>query len=219
MVDIGHAGHDAAAVAAHAAGLADEDAARGAAMSVACTECALLAADLRALAAATAGLAATPARRPPGRDFRLSADDAARLAPGSLLDRLLGRRAIAARSAPTGRALQVFGGALMTLGLAGFALAGGLPGPSRDGTAGGAYQTTTEAASPGPGAAGSLAPHLPAPTAATILVAPSPKSADGLDRVAEDAADGAPIRTASGLGAIAGIAMMLIGRRRTRDAV
>lgn len=79
-----------------------------------CRACAELLADLRAIAAATAELPVPPRRR----DFRLTAEDAARLRPRGL------RRLVAALAAPRLAALRPLGAAMATLGLAGLLLTG-----------------------------------------------------------------------------------------------
>jgi hypothetical protein len=76
-----------------------------------CTECAALAAELRALAAATAALP-RPRRT---RDFRLSVDDAARLR-GSRLPRLA--RIGQGLAGPRFGLLQPLGGAVLSMGVA-----------------------------------------------------------------------------------------------------
>jgi hypothetical protein len=109
-----HATHDLELIAAHAAGDLDPAGARRAANLLAdCAECRTLAADLASLAAATRAL--PPSVRE--RDFRISAETAARLRGTSpirrLRDGLLAPRGF-------GRPLA---GALMTLGLAGLMVA------------------------------------------------------------------------------------------------
>ena len=112
-----HPTHDLLLVAAYASDDID-----GAARTVAaelvgsCAECAALATDLRALAAATRAL--PPAHRP--RDFALSPADAERLRPRGL------RRLLAALAAPRSLARPLAAG-LTTLGVAGLLLAS-LPG-------------------------------------------------------------------------------------------
>jgi hypothetical protein len=112
-----HDRHDLLLIAAHATG--DLDAAARAAASelvAGCSACAELAADLRALATATATLPTPP--RP--RDFRLTPADAERLRPRGL------RRFLAALAAP-GAFTRPLATGLTTLGVAGLLLAS-LPG-------------------------------------------------------------------------------------------
>ena len=109
-----HAGHDREAIAAFAAGDAPEsDRTRAESLIHDCRDCARLADDLRAIAAATRGL---PAPSGTARDFRLSAADAARLrgGPWRRVARALGLSAWNPRP---------FAAALTTLGVAGLLLA------------------------------------------------------------------------------------------------
>ncbi|HWP62204.1 MAG TPA: hypothetical protein VNO86_01890 [Candidatus Binatia bacterium] len=94
--------------------LAAEVRAMAEAQVASCRACAELLADLRAIAAATAELPVPPRRR----DFRLTAEDAARLRPRGL------RRLVAALAAPRLAALRPLGAAMATLGLAGLLLTG-----------------------------------------------------------------------------------------------
>lgn len=105
-----HGAHDLELVAAFAAGDAAADrAARAADLVASCESCRLLADDVRALRLATRALPA-PSRT---RDFRLSAETAARLRPASPWERF--RRSLVAPGG-LGRPLTA---SLMTLGLAG----------------------------------------------------------------------------------------------------
>ncbi|MFL5681232.1 MAG: hypothetical protein ACJ77B_11600 [Chloroflexota bacterium] len=110
-----HATHDLLLVAAHAAGdtlgTATE---RSASLVATCPDCAALAADLVAIAAATHDLPA--AARP--RDFTLRPEDAARLRPMGW------RRLAAAFGASRLELVRPLAAGLTTLGLAGILLAG-----------------------------------------------------------------------------------------------
>jgi hypothetical protein len=112
-----HAEHDLLLVAAHSAGDVDE-AQRSAAEALlaGCPDCRVLAADLRAIAAATSVLPAAVRTR----DFTLRPEDAARLRPR-------GWRRLAAALGPTRlELLRPVGPVLMTLGIVGL-LVSGLP--------------------------------------------------------------------------------------------
>lgn len=109
-----HAQHDLLLIAALSAGdirAAERDQAE--VLASACTECALLAADLRAIAVATAALP-KPVRR---RDFSLSAEDAARLRKGGW------RGFVRTLAGPRSAALKPLATGLTTLGIAGLLLA------------------------------------------------------------------------------------------------
>jgi hypothetical protein len=114
---VAHEQHDALLVAAYAANDLDGRPKDEAAELIAgCSACAELAADLRALATATAAL--PPVARP--RDFGLSPADAARLRPTGW------RRLLRALAAP-GALTRPLAASLTTLGVAGLLLAA-LPG-------------------------------------------------------------------------------------------
>lgn len=122
-----HADHDLTLVAALAT--RDADPAEQAAadeLVASCTDCAELLADLRSLATATAELPA-PRRR---RDYRLTAEQAARLRPTGL------RRVFAAFGSARFAFAAPLGTAMATLGLVGLLVAA-IPGPLAMGTAGG----------------------------------------------------------------------------------
>jgi hypothetical protein len=114
-----HALHDLDLVAASIDGdLADHQRAAADALVATCTSCAELRRDLVALAAATRALPRSATAR---RDFRLDAQQAARLRRGGLLRRLL--RPLAA----PGSAARPMAAAFTTLGLAGLLVANILP--------------------------------------------------------------------------------------------
>jgi hypothetical protein len=187
-----------------------------------CDACAGLAADLRAIAAATRelGSAAVRAASPASagsagpavapRDFRLTAADAARLRRRGVLGR-------AGPSAwPAGPARGV-GGALATLGLVGLLVSAGLPAFS-GGAAGG--PTREEIGSVG--AADGASPVPAIGPAATDLYAFSSSSEP--PRTSAAAGDGispapTPWRVATIVSLVAlvtGLALLLIGRARHR---
>jgi hypothetical protein len=115
VVEAPHAAHDLLLVAAHAAGdTLGTDAEQAAALLATCPDCAALAADLVAIAAATRDLPA--AARP--RDFTLRREDAARLRP------LGWRRLAAAFGARRLELIRPLAAGLTTLGLAGILLSG-----------------------------------------------------------------------------------------------
>ena len=113
-----HRRHDTLLVAANAAGdLSGQEAAAATTQIAGCPDCATLDADLRALAASVRTL---PAAAHAPRDYRLTAEQAARLRGGSWW-----RRAARALSAPRGVG-RPFATAFTTLGLVGLLL-GSLP--------------------------------------------------------------------------------------------
>jgi len=152
-----HAEHDLLLVAAFAAGdLGEADRERAELLASTCAECALLAADLRAIATATAAL--PPRTRP--RDFALRPEDASRLQGRGwrrLLGLLAGPRAAALRPLATG---------LTTLGIAGLLLAA-LPPIQLGGAASAPTGVLAPAAAPSGAERDSAdASGTPAPTAA-----------------------------------------------------
>ena len=116
-----HATHDPLAIAAYAAGDATGDELAAASTLVAtCEACAALHHDLRAIALA---LPATTAPAPRPRDFRLTPDQAASLAPTGW------RRLLAPFAGPSFGFAKPLGTGLATLGLTGILVAGasGIP--------------------------------------------------------------------------------------------
>ncbi|HYN70105.1 MAG TPA: zf-HC2 domain-containing protein [Candidatus Eisenbacteria bacterium] len=120
-----HARHDTFLVAAHTAGDLSDASLRAVEAQIAtCSACAALYDDLRAIAGATQSLSkVTIPASVAGRDFRLSADDAARLNRGRGWRRLLEPLA-----GSGGAWTRPFAAALTTLGLAGILLTTVLPG-------------------------------------------------------------------------------------------
>jgi hypothetical protein len=131
-----HALHDEELIAAYAAGdVADAaDAERARSLVERCATCREIHGDLVAIRSVTqaSGTAAQrAAARGAPRDFRLTADDAARLQPGSPVARLAARlgwrarlgRSVAAFGRPVGAALATFG--VVGLLVGSFALGGG----------------------------------------------------------------------------------------------
>lgn len=152
-----HARHDRGLVAAYAAhDLAGRELARAEALVTSCPHCAELAADLRAIAAASRSDAALTARAP--RDFRITPEVAARArrrSIGELLATLVGRDAAARRP---------LGAAVATLGLVGVLIFGIPLGPFLGmGTAGSARDAANPNLVPAGEAVASAAPP-PAPT-------------------------------------------------------
>ncbi len=133
-----HTDHDPLLVAAFAAGdLGPADREQAELLASTCADCALLEADLRAIAAATATLP-VPARR---RDFSLSAGDAARLRRRGL------RWVLRVLAGPRSAALKPLATGLTTLGLAGLLLAA-LPAIQLGGSAAGPIGPAAPAAPP-----------------------------------------------------------------------
>jgi hypothetical protein len=165
-----HAEHDPLLIAAYSAGdLGAPDSEQAALLASTCRECGLLAADLRAIATATAVLP-KPVRR---RDFSLSAEDAARLRKGGwrgFMRTLAGPRSAALKPLATG---------LTTLGIAGLLLAA-LP----------AIQLGSSAGSP----IGATAPTASSEADTTSDNYFAPAASTGPDRVGAPAAGSAPPR-------------------------
>jgi hypothetical protein len=155
-----HADHDPLAIAAYAAGEATgpelDDAL---ALVAACTDCAALHHDLRAIAAALPDLPA-PART---RDFRLTPEQAATLRPAGW------RRLLAPFAGPKFAFAGPVGAGLATLGLAGFLVAGsfGVPLAASAPVDGGAA-----ASGAGDAAAVEMAPQMAPESAAAASMAP-----------------------------------------------
>jgi hypothetical protein len=169
-----HADHDALLVAAYAAGDAmgpELDAAL--ALVATCPDCAALHHDLRAIAAATAVLPAPV--RPRSRDFRLAPERAASLRPSGW------RRVLGPLAGPRFAFAGPLGTGLVTLGLAGFLVAGaaGMP-------------VTPSAGAPGGGLGSESAPvermsgngGEPSPVAGAASVDPGFKAQDMASPVA-----------------------------------
>jgi hypothetical protein len=155
-----HADHDLLLVAAHAAGdVTPAERTTAEALLATCPDCRELAADLRAIAAATATLPA-PART---RDFTLRPQDAARLRPRGW------RRLAAALGTGSLELTRPLAPVLMTLGVAGL-LVSGLPLLGGFGSAGAAPAlertgAAAAAASAAPSVAQQLVPAAPAASA------------------------------------------------------
>jgi hypothetical protein len=183
-----HATHDELLVVAFASGdLEARDAGRAERLVVGCTACAALDADIRALRAATAGIARHHAPRR-NRDFRIPPHEAVRVRPASPW-----RRAISALAAPRAALLAPLGGAVAALGLVGIlVLGGGLSGlagsASSDGAAP-ALQAASEGLKSGTAAG--------APSDVTAVVSPA---ADGAAAASGGAAPAAVGTFATGEG-------------------
>jgi hypothetical protein len=201
-----HADHDPLAIAAYAAGDATgpelDDAL---ALVAACGDCAALHRDLRAIAAALPSLPA-PART---RDFRLSPEQAASLRPAGW------RRLFAPFAGPKFAFAGPVGAGLVTLGLAGFLVAGsfGVPLAATAPTDGGSSVEASDAAAvemapqmaPASAAAASMAPpELRAPYVAPASPNASPVAAPG--DIAGEAPSSDPKMTVAGSEANAGAA-------------
>ena len=177
-----HADHDPLAIAAYAAGDATgpelDDAL---ALVAACTDCAALHHDLRAIAAALPDLPA-PART---RDFRLTPGQAASLRPAGW------RRLLAPFAGPKFAFAGPVGAGLATLGLAGFLVAGsfGVPlaanAPDERGAA--ASGAATVERTNGSGNAELFAAESPAAVAVPAAEAPGNVPAPGVEAPAAEA--------------------------------
>lgn len=166
-----HADHDPLAIAAYAAGDATgpelDDAL---ALVAACTDCAALHHDLRAIAAALPDLPA-PARN---RDFRLTPEQAASLRPAGW------RRLLAPFAGPRFAFAGPVGAGLATLGLAGILAAGsfGVPLAATAPADGGAAAASDAAAVERSNASGGAEPFAAeSPAAVALPAAEAPPSA------------------------------------------
>jgi hypothetical protein len=188
-----HADHDPLAIAAYAAGDATgpelDDAL---ALVAACTDCAALHHDLRAIAAALPGLPA-PART---RDFRLTPDQAASLRPAGW------RRLLAPLAGPRFAFAGPLGAGLATLGLAGFLVAGsfGVPLAATAPTDGGAAASgaATIERTNGNGDAELFAAESPGVVAVPAAEAPGNVPVPGVEAPAGGAPSSAPVGDAQG---------------------
>ena len=178
-----HDRHDPMLVAALAAGdLAGTDRDQAMALTESCSTCADLHADLVAIARATAAL--PPPIAAPGRDFRLSPEQAASLRPGGW------RRFVplgGLRGATTGR----LGVGLATIGLAGL-LIGNVP-------------LGFGGAASAPSAADTNAAAAPAPPASAAAAAQGGSSAESVNLAASAAASSAPVAPAASAAAASSV--------------
>jgi hypothetical protein len=166
-----HAEHDPLLIAAFSAGdLGAADREQAELLVSSCTECALLEADLRAIASATVALP-KPVRQ---RDFSLSAEDAARLRKSGW------RGFVRTLAGPRSAALKPLATGLTTLGIAGLLLAA-LPAIQLGSSAGSPGAAAPAAASSGSEADSDTNYFFPAPTSV-------------LGRVGVEAAESAPPR-------------------------
>jgi hypothetical protein len=194
-----HTDHDPLAIAAYAAGDATgpelDDAL---ALVAACTDCAALHHDLRAIAAALPDLPAPPRTR----DFRLTPEQAASLRPSGW------RRLLAPFAGPKFAFAGPLGAGLATLGLAGILVAGSFGVPlaataPADGAAGAAASDAVAVdmapqMAPGSTAAAPTAPvELRAPNAGVASPGASPIPPSGGD-IAGEAPSGDPKMTIAG---------------------
>jgi hypothetical protein len=195
-----HILHDATLVAGHAAGdLADSERARAQAIIDSCLSCADLHRDLIAIATATRAL---PSLATAPRDFRLDAEQAARLSRGSWLRAAL-RPFGAARSAT-----RPMAAALTSLGIAGLFVVTIMPGLFGSAASTGAQRENTPAGAPmstdGPAVApgGSVTSLGGDASSAPIFAAGSPR-ADEVDpndmSVDPPATDGSKAEGAGGV--------------------
>src|SRR5688572_7059594 len=139
-----HSQHDPFLIAQYAADdLRPSERSRATEMIEACRECASLAADLRAIASATAALPPIAARR----DFRLTDADAARLRRGAW------RRRFGFLTSPRFAFTQPLGLGLATIGLAGLLISGGAFGTMSTGGAASAPGAEIQAPVPAAGGA------------------------------------------------------------------
>jgi anti-sigma factor RsiW len=171
-----HDGHDHYLVAAYAAGdLEPRLRVEAESLTRSCGECAVLLADLRSIAAATAAL--PPVRRT--RDFRISADDAVRLRPAGwrrLLETLVGARSAFSRPLAVG---------LTTIGLVGV-LATTIPGAlsGLGGSVGAPEYGAFPANAPGAGALATAGPALASSPQASVAAASGANGGTKVDTMA-----------------------------------
>ena len=181
-----HPQHDALLIAGHAAGdLPEPHRLRAEALLSACTSCADLRRDLVAITAAARSLPTPPSA---SRDFRLTAEQAARLQRGSWLRTLL--RPFGA----PGAALRPMAAALTSLGIAGLfvatmlpALLGGAASAPAD-----REETTSGAGAGAPGATAGAEVAPAAPTDNVYGQANASVHPDGLDDRSTDGASEPP---------------------------
>lgn len=234
-----HGAHDLELVARAAAGdLTPGEAVAARDLIASCDVCVALAADLRAIAAATRefGAAASRAASPPApRDFRLTERDAATLRRRGFLG--LGRFADANRGRARG-----LGGALAALGLVGLLVSAGMPslflgagGAATSESAGGAPAPEAAAPESAAGAAGIAAPEstdaaskdrasmaaelAPAATDAYPLEATgeTTRLADAMQEDDTPTVGGSAILAVGSIGVlVAGLALLLASRGRVR---
>lgn len=200
--------HAALIVALDAGDLAGAERLAAESLAASCTGCAALIADLAAIRGAMTALPVAPRRR----DYRLTAEDAARLRPSA------GRRLLEWLAAP-GSTVRPLAAGLATLGIVGLLLTSGLPGmlsgfggtgaaspataPERSLTGSGAPDESGDVEYQGtyaPAAAASGAPTEAPGLAATAAPAPMPTAAPSGDDalVAGEAATAEPTTERTG---------------------
>lgn len=171
-----HADHDPLLVAASVAGdLGRADREQAELLASTCADCALLEADLRAIATATAALP-KPLRQ---RDFSLSAEDAARLRKRGW------RGLVGVLAGPRSAGLKPLATGLTTLGIAGLLLAA-LPAIQLGGSAAAPTGPAAPAAAPSGAETGSDMGFVPAATTA-------PPRLGGYAAESEPPRDSAPV--------------------------
>ncbi|NJD27847.1 MAG: hypothetical protein FIA92_06070 [Chloroflexi bacterium] len=194
-----HDAHDAALIAAHAAGdLTGAGLILANRLLATCDDCAALHADLRAIAASTRALQPMPVLAAAPRDFRLTPEQASRLRRGNLVRRLL--RPFAAASSAVQPLAAAFSG-LGAVGLAivllvpAFATPAGAPAEERN-TLSAADSRATLAPAPVPGRAAA------GPTAGSVddyaTAAPNPRAAPNPTAAPDASAALAPAEQATG---------------------
>lgn len=209
-----HGTHDLELIAGLAAGdLTGAEVARAEALVRSCADCALIADDLRAIAASvrTVGSAFSAGGAPAPRDFRLTAEDAARLQRGS------GSRSIW-RFAPRSW-MRGAGVALATFGLVGVLISAA---PINFLGAGGTAAGVPSSAGNDLGfTAASLEPQQQAPDATSPAIKASDQPERNLAVGGVEPPEAAPALnpvTAVGFGAlVAGIGLILGSRRNRRS--
>jgi hypothetical protein len=208
------ADHAARIVALDAGDLAGADRTAAESLVGSCGGCAALADDLLAIRGAMTALPVPPRRR----DYRLTAEDAARLRPSGWrrLIEWLAAPGSTVRPLATGLATLGLTGLLLTSGvpgmLSGFGSAGGAPvaapaGPVEDAAGGGSGSTelqgtyTSPAASGAPDSVASSVPGLAATAAPAPLPAATPGSEEAAGVAGEAATPEPPVDRAASTGA------------------
>lgn len=170
-----HARHDRTLIAAHAAGDSPAIDTAATALLATCRDCAQLYRDLLAIASATRAL---PAAAIAPRDFRLTADQAARLRGGSWL------RALLRPFASSGSGIQALAAVLTSAGVAGLLVAAFVPGLLGGGAAPATMQPPTAGRAQGPSAAAAPEFGVESSPALAAAGAGEPTDARGIAKAA-----------------------------------
>jgi hypothetical protein len=192
-----HETHDQVLIAARVAGdLASRDLERAEELLATCASCRSLRDELVAITAASRSLPAPS--RPPGLDFRLSPEQASRLAAGGWWRRLL-----RPFGSTTAASLRPMAAVLTTLGLAGLLLAA-LPNLQLGAGGAAGILSTGGASVPGGAAGGAAASSAPRVVGTAPLPTPAPTTARAEGDTAGGASPPAPSAVSGNTGELAG---------------